>query len=138
MGTASMAYAAAREGHPVELGLLGLLEVFADTIVICTLTALAVLCSGAAIPYGADAGGVLPFRAFSGICGSWAAGALTLFLSVFAFATVLGWGLYGARCGQFLFGPGFWKRFGCRWAVSFWGPCWRPGSCGWPPSLSTA
>ena len=37
--------------------------------------------------------------------------ALTAFLCVFAFATVLGWGLYGARCGQFLFGPGFWKRF---------------------------
>ena len=111
MGTASMAYAAAGEGHPVELGLLGLLEVFMDTIVICTLTAMAVLCGGAAIPYGVDAGGVLPFRVFSGVCGSWAAGALTLFLSVFAFATVLGWGLYGARCGQFLFGPGFWKTF---------------------------
>lgn len=111
MGTASMAYAAAREGHPVELGLLGLLEVFADTIVICTLTALAVLCSGVAIPYGVDAGGTLPFQVFSGVCGGWAAGALTLFLSVFALATVLGWGLYGARCGQFLFGRGFWKTF---------------------------
>ena len=111
MGTASMAYAAARDAHPVELGLLGLLEVFADTIVICTLTALAVLTGGEAIPYGVDAGGVLPFRVFSGVCGSWAAGTLTLFLSIFAFATVLGWGLYGARCGQFLFGPGFWNRF---------------------------
>lgn len=111
MGTASMAYAAAREGHPAELGLLGLLEVFADTIVICTLTALAVLCGGVAIPYGVDAGGVLPFRVFSTVCGGWAAGTLTFFLSVFAFATVLGWGLYGARCGQFLFGPGFWKTF---------------------------
>lgn len=111
MGTASMAYAAAKDAHPVELGLLGLLEVFADTIVICSLTALAVLTGGISIPYGVDAGGVLPFRVFSGVCGGWASGALTLFLSVFAFATVLGWGLYGARCGQFLFGPNFWKRF---------------------------
>ena len=111
MGTASMAYAAAQDANPAELGLLGLIEVFADTIVICSLTALAVLTSGIAIPYGVDAGGVLPFRVFSTVCGGWASAALTFFLCVFAFATVLGWGLYGARCGQFLFGPGFWKKF---------------------------
>ena len=61
---------------------------------------------GARIPKG-----VLPFRVFSTVCGGWASAALTFFLCVFAFATVLGWGLYGARCGQFLFGPGFWKKF---------------------------
>lgn len=105
MGTASMAYAAAQDANPAELGLLGLIEVFADTIVICSLTALAVLTSGIAIPYGVDAGGVLPFQVFSTVCGGWASAALTFFLCVFAFATVLGWGLYGARCGQFLFGP---------------------------------
>ena len=54
---------------------------------------------------------MLPFRVFSTVCGGWASAALTFFLCVFAFATVLGWGLYGARCGQFLFGPGFWKKF---------------------------
>lgn len=111
MGTASMAYAAAQDADPAELGLLGLIEVFADTIVICSLTALAVLTSGITIPYGVDAGGVLPFQVFSTVCGGWASAALTFFLCVFAFATVLGWGLYGARCGQFLFGPGFWKKF---------------------------
>ena len=111
MGTASMAYAAAQDANPAELGLLGLIEVFADTIVICSLTALAVLTSGITIPYGVDAGGVLPFQVFSTVCGGWASAALTFFLCVFAFATVLGWGLYGARCGQFLFGPGFWKKF---------------------------
>lgn len=111
MGTASMAYAAAQDANPAELGVLGLIEVFADTIVICSLTALAVLTSGIAIPYGVDAGGVLPFQVFSTVCGGWASAALTFFLCVFAFATVLGWGLYGARCGQFLFGPGFWKKF---------------------------
>ena len=70
MGTASMAYAAAQDADPAELGLLGLIEVFADTIVICSLTALAVLTSGIAIPYGVDAGGVLPFQVFSTVCGA--------------------------------------------------------------------
>lgn len=111
MGTASMAYAGAETGSPVELGMLGLVEVFVDTIVICTLTALAVLTSGVAIPYGRDCGAALSTMVFSRVCGDWAAVCLAAFLAIFAFATVLGWGLYGARCGQFLFGPGFWKRF---------------------------
>ena len=111
MGTASMAYAGAETGEPVELGMLGLIEVFADTIVICSLTALAVLVSGISIPYGVDAGAELPSLVFRSVCGDWAGIALTGCLAIFAFATVLGWGLYGARCGQFLFGPGFWKRF---------------------------
>lgn len=110
MGTASMAYSAA-PGESVEKGILGLLEVFTDTIVICTLTALAVLCGGVSIPYGTDAGADLAAKTFSAVCGSWAGVALTAFLCVFAFATVLGWGLYGARCGEFLFGPGFFRLF---------------------------
>lgn len=110
MGTASMAYSAA-PGESVEKGILGLMEVFTDTIVICTLTALAVLCGGVPIPYGTDAGADLAAKTFSAVCGSWAGAALTAFLCVFAFATVLGWGLYGARCGEFLFGPGFFRLF---------------------------
>ncbi len=111
MGTASMAYAGADAGSTVELGMLGLIEVFVDTLVICSLTALAVLTSGIPIPYGEDLGAALAARVFQNACGSWAAGLLTVYLGIFAFATVLGWGLYGARCGQFLFGPDFWKRF---------------------------
>lgn len=110
MGTASMAYSAA-PGESVEKGILGLLEVFTDTIVICTLTALAVLCGGVPIPYGIDRGADLAAQTFTAVCGSWAGIALTAFLCVFAFATVLGWGLYGARCGEFLFGSGFFRVF---------------------------
>ena len=110
MGTASMAYSAA-PGESVEKGILGLLEVFTDTIVICTLTALAVLCGGLSVSYGVDAGADLAARTFTAVCGSWAGVALTAFLCIFAFATVLGWGLYGARCGEFLFGPGFFRVF---------------------------
>lgn len=110
MGTASMAYTAA-PGESVEKGILGLMEVFVDTLVICTLTALAVLCGSESIPYGVDAGGELVARVFGTVLGPWASVALTGFLCVFAFATVLGWGLYGARCGEYLFGPGFLKVF---------------------------
>ena len=110
MGTASMAYMAA-PGESVEKGILGLFEVLTDTLVICTLTALAILCAGVDIAYGVDAGGSLAPRAFGAVLGPWAVVLLTLFLCVFAFATVLGWGLYGARCGEYLFGPRFLRVF---------------------------
>lgn len=111
MGTASIAHAAADTAHPCEQGLMGIMEVFLDTIVICTMTALVILCSGVSIPYGEDAGAALTVRAFSAVCGDWVSVFLALALCCFAFATVLGWGLYGARCAQFLFGPGSWKYF---------------------------
>ena len=106
MGTASIAHAAAKVDHPVEQGLMGIVEVFVDTIVICTMTALVILCSGANIPYGTDPGAALTTRAFAGIYGGWVSVFLAAALCCFAFATVLGWGLYGIRCAEFLFGTG--------------------------------
>ena len=111
MGTASIAHAAAQVEHPAEQGLMGLLEVFLDTIVICTMTAVAILVSGVDIPYGQDVGVTLTTQAFSQVCGDWTAIFLALALCFFAIATVLGWGLYGARCAQYLFGTQVWKRF---------------------------
>jgi len=111
MGTASIAHACADTPHPAQQGLLGILEVFLDTIVICTLTALTILVSGVKIPYGTDAGAALTEEAFSGVLGPWASTAIGVFLVAFALATVLGWGLYGARCAQFLFGKKAWKWF---------------------------
>lgn len=111
MGTASIAHASAAVSHPVEQGMLGLLEVFLDTIVICTMTALAILCSGVSIPYGTDFGAYLTIQAFSTVYGNWASLILSAALSAFAFATILGWGLYGARCGAFLLGSHSWKPF---------------------------
>ena len=90
---------------------MGIVEVFLDTIVICTLTALVLLVSGVPIPYGTDASGDLTVTAFSTVCGSWAGVALSAALCCFAFATVLGWSVYGSRCAQFLFGPGAAKAF---------------------------
>ncbi len=111
MGTASIAHAGAEVDHPAEQGLMGMMEVFLDTILICTLTALVILVSGVAVPYGTDAGTALTTQAFSAVYGRPAPVLLAAFLILFAIATVLGWGLYGARCAEFLFGPKAWKVF---------------------------
>lgn len=111
MGTASIAHASAKVKHPVQQGLLGIIEVFLDTIVICTMTALVILCSGVNIPYGTDVGIQLTTDAFSFVCGDWVCIPIALALCCFAIATVLGWGLYGARSAQFLFGQNAWRYF---------------------------
>ena len=108
MGTASIAHACA-EAEPAEQGLMGMMEVFLDTIVICTLTALVILVSGVPVPYGMDTGAELTTRAFSQVYGAGASVFIAAALILFAVATILGWGLYGARCAQFLFGG--WKGF---------------------------
>ena len=111
MGTASIAHGAAQVSHPVEQGLMGIVEVFLDTVVICTLTALVILVSGVPIPYGHDAGGELTSAAFAALYGDGAAVVLTLALCCFAIATVLGWGFYGGRCAQYLMGSRGWRVF---------------------------
>lgn len=111
MGTASIAHAGAEVNHPVAQGMMGIVEVFLDTIVICTVTALVILCSGVSISYGYDAGITLTAEAFSSIYGQWIHVVLALTLCCFALATVLGWGLYGGTCAQFLFGESAWRPF---------------------------
>ncbi len=111
MGTAAIAHASAEVAHPVEQGLMGIVEVFLDTIVICTITALVILCSGVSIPYGSDVGVQLTASAFSAVLGRWSGPVLTLCLCLFALATVLGWGLYGIRCAQYLLGNHVWRGF---------------------------
>lgn len=111
MGTASIAHASANVDHPAQQGLMGIMEVFLDTIVICTLTALVILCSGVPIPYGTDAGGKLTSDAFCAVYGTWAGKFLVFALCCFAFATILGWGFYGGKCAEFLFGGRAWKWF---------------------------
>ena len=111
MGTAATAHASGNVQHPTQQGLMGIVEVFLDTIVICTMTALVILCSNVLIPYGTDAGITLTADAFSAVCGEWIRIPLAMALCLFAIATILGWGLYGARCAQFLFGEGAWRYF---------------------------
>jgi len=111
MGTASIAHAAAQKVHPVQQGMMGIMEVFLDTIVICTLTALVILVSGVPVPYGVDAGGHLTTEAFSAIYGKGAVVLLALVITLFAVATVIGWSFYGGRCAEFLFGKQSWRYF---------------------------
>ncbi len=111
MGTASIAHAGADVPHPTDQGLMGIMEVFLDTILICTLTALVILVSGVPIPYGVDAAGDLTNAAFAVVYGDAASVFLAGALICFAIATVLGWGLYGGRCAEFLFGAKAWRFF---------------------------
>lgn len=103
LGTGSIAHACADVDDPVKQGLFGIFEVFADTIVICTLTALVILCSGISINYGSDAGAALTISGFTSTYGGWVSIFTAIALCCFAFSTILGWGLYGARCVEFLF-----------------------------------
>ena len=111
MGTAGIAHASANVSHPVVQGLMGIVEVFLDTMVMCTMTALVILCSGADIPYGVDAGLGLTTAGFSSVLGPWVSVAISVSVCLLALATVLGWGLYGIRCAQFLLGEGSFKPF---------------------------
>lgn len=111
MGTAAIAHSAAQVNHPFEQGMMGIIEVFLDTILICTMTALVILCSGVKISYGTDAGVRLTMEAFSSVLGPWVNIVIAIALAAFAIATVLGWGLYGGRCAQYLFGERAWRVF---------------------------
>ncbi len=111
MGTASIAHAGANTRHPAEQGLYGIFEVFADTLVICTMTALVILSSGISVPYGADAGAELTVAAFVSVYGGWVTIFLALSMALFAFATILGWGLYGIRCAEYLLGSRSFRPF---------------------------
>lgn len=104
LGTGSIAHATADTGSPVRQGLFGIFEVFMDTIVICTLTALVILCSGISVGYGEAAGADLTIAAFTSSYGGWVSAFTAVALICFAFSTIIGWGLYGARCAGYLFG----------------------------------
>ena len=103
LGTGSIAHACADTKKPVKQGMFGIFEVFADTIVICTLTALVILCSGTSVNYGQAAGAELTISGFTLTYGGWASLFTAVALCCFAFSTIIGWGLYGSRCIEYLF-----------------------------------
>ena len=102
LGTGSIAHASSGEKDPVEQGVFGIFEVFTDTIVICTLTALTILLSGVSINYGVAAGAELTISGFTATYGNWVSIFTAVAMCCFAFSTILGWGLYGARALEFL------------------------------------
>lgn len=103
LGTGSIAHACADTNEPVKQGFFGIFEVFADTIIICTLTAFTILCSGVPIAYGEAAGAELTIAGFTATYGNWVSIFTAVAMCCFAFSTIIGWGLYGARCVEFLF-----------------------------------
>ena len=108
LGSAPIAHAATSEKDPVKQGLYGIFEVFMDTIVICTLTSLVVLCSGVATGnYGNNdlAGVPTAVAGFATVFGDKLGSIiLAVGLLLFATSTILGWALYGTRCAELLFG----------------------------------
>lgn len=111
LGTGSIAHACADTQKPVKQGFFGIFEVFSDTIIVCTLTALVILCSGVSINYGEAAGAELTISGFTSTYGNWVSIFTAIAMCCFAFSTVLGWGLYGQRCIEFLFSSAWTKPF---------------------------
>jgi AGCS family alanine or glycine:cation symporter len=106
LGSAPIAHAAA-DATPRQQGLMGIFEVFLDTVVLCTLTAVTILASGVPVPYGQDAGVSLAVHAMETVFGPWSSGLVALCLTMLALATLISWNLYGVRCAGYLWGrPG--------------------------------
>ena len=114
LGSAPIAHAAARTNDPVRQGTVAMLGTFIDTLIICTLTALVILVSGAMD--GVLSGSDLSIAAFNqALNGSGLV--VTLGLLIFAFTTVLGWSFYGERCTEYLFGVRAILPFRMVWVV---------------------
>jgi len=111
LGTGSIAHAAADTENAVHQGCFGIFEVFMDTLVICTLTALVILTSGITVNYGAAAGAELTISGFTSAYGGWVSLITAIAMCCFAFSTTIGWGLYGVRCVEFIFGSKFNRIF---------------------------
>ena len=118
LGSAAIAHAAAETPSAVHQGLYGIFEVFVDTIVICSMTALTIICSGVDINFGVKPGSELITAAVATIFGGkLAALFVAVALILFAFSTVLGWALYGSRCAQYLFGTKAIKYYQAAFAI---------------------
>ena len=106
VGSAPMAHACAETRGSVQQGLYGIFEVFADTLVMCTLTALVVLASGVKLPAGPSASGTgIALSAFSSVLGEKTASIfLAVSLLLFAFTSIIAWSVYGLNCAKYLFG----------------------------------
>lgn len=103
LGSAPIAHAAATTDHPVRQGLWGVFEVFIDTIVICSMTALAILTTG--VWESGQSGAVLTSAAFEAAIPGIGNYIVSIGLVLFAYSTIVGWEYYGERCFEYLVGP---------------------------------
>ncbi len=106
LGTSAMAHGAARTDHPARQGMWGIFEVFLSTMLVCTVTALAILVSGVWDPSAPNAltGAPLTAAAFGSVLGRTGEGMVALSLLLFAFSSILGWSYYGQQAVSFLLG----------------------------------
>lgn len=118
LGTSAIAHAAADVDRPVRQGMWGMLEVGVSTLVVCSITALAILVSGVYtltpfggfVPGGVEVGAPLTAAAFSGVLGQSGGVVVALSLLLFAFSSILGWSYYGQQCLAFCVGQGRGQR----------------------------
>ena len=114
IGSAPMAHASSSETDPHRQAMLGVIEVFVDTIVICTLTALVILCSGIEIPYGNEnaSGMLIAAEAFATLLGQSFSGIfLCISVILFAVTSIIGWSLYGSQSVEYMLGDKWVKRY---------------------------
>ena len=102
LGSTPIAHASATTDHPARQGSIAMLGSFIDTIIICSITGLAIVVTGAF--ESGQSGAPLSALAFSATFGSLGETIVVIGLAIFAFTTLLGWSLYGERCAQYLFG----------------------------------
>ncbi len=116
LGTAGIAQAAGATRDPVFSGMIGMMGTFIDTIVICTMTALAIMVTG--VWTSGESGAALSAAAFESAMPGIGQEILALLLAVFAFTTILGWAFYGEKCWEFLLGSKVEKPFRILWTIS--------------------
>jgi alanine or glycine:cation symporter, AGCS family len=102
LGSAPIAHAAAQSNDPIQQGTVAMLGTFIDTIIICTITGLVIMVTGAWM--SGESGAGLSSAAFSSGLPSIGGYIVTFGLALFAFTTILGWSVYGERCMEYLFG----------------------------------
>jgi len=102
LGSAPIAHAAAKTNNPVQQGMVAMLGTFIDTLIVCTMTALVIVITGAWS--SGETGAALSTLAFNAGIPGWGGYIVVFGLVVFAFTTILGWSYYGERCAEFLFG----------------------------------
>ncbi len=109
LGSSVMVHSNSNVIEPVRQGLWGIFEVFADTMIVCTMTALVVLTSGfinleTGAPVAELSDATLVAKAFANVFGSWGERFIAVAILLFAFTTVLGWDHYGTKAWEYLFG----------------------------------
>ena len=116
LGSAPIAHACAQTNHPVQQGLIAMLGTFIDTLIICTLTGLVIVLTGAW--QSGESGATLSSLAFNQAMPGIGSHIVSLGLAIFAFTTILGWSVYGEKCTEYLFGVKSVIIFRCAWILA--------------------